>query len=69
MDKVCKHLQIASHEKWVSGEAKTVSVKICEGRLLVSLYLRSTVGSVGRKGLLMSRMGKCLPLHKAGIAM
>lgn len=54
-------------EKWVLGEAKTVSAKICEGHLLVSLHLRSTVGSVDFEGLLMSRTGKCLPLRMAGM--
>lgn len=67
VDKMCRHLQVASHEKWVSGEAKTVSVKICEGHLLVSLHFRSIVSSVDLEGLLMSRTGKCLPLRMAGM--
>lgn len=67
VDKMCRHLQVASHEKWVSGEAKTVPAKIFEGHLLVSLRLRSIVSSVDLKGLLMSRTGKRLPLGMAGM--
>lgn len=67
MDKTCRLLQVASHEKWVSGEAKTVSAKICEGHLLVSLHLGSIVSSVDLKSLLMSRTGTRLPLHMAGM--